>query len=213
MEIQHYVLNSSGEFWTWYLIGWDYIKPIKTRSIPILHFFISKYKRHGSMVHLIFSWEWELKFWEKVWLFKASAQTCWSYLCPPTKHTHTIWEPSLLWNIKLWWITLCFECNVFGASWWGNLAKNSQKYKYWECFLMICSFYSFHDSSGRQFFWSFANYPNTRLILGVVSKSLSLQKSFTNKFTLILKETEFWEGVPSFPLIPFFTLDSARSSS
>ena len=78
---------------------------------------------------------------------------------------------------------------------------------------MICSFYSFHDSSGRQFFWSFANYPNTRLILGVVSKSLSLQKSFTNKFTLILKETEFWEGVPSFPLISFFTLDLPRSSS
>ena len=78
---------------------------------------------------------------------------------------------------------------------------------------MICTFYSFHDFSGREFFWSFANYPNTRLILGVVSKSLSLQKSFTNKFTLILKETEFWEGVPSFPLISFFTLDLPRSSS
>ena len=80
--------------------------------------------------------------------------------------------------------------------------------------LMICSFYSFHDFSGRQFFWSFANYPNTRLILGVVPKSyFHFRKSFANEYTLILKEAEFSEDVPSFPFIPFFTLDLPRSSS
>ena len=79
---------------------------------------------------------------------------------------------------------------------------------------MICTFYSFHDFSGREFFWSFANYPNTRLILGVVSKSyFHFRKSFTNEYTPILKEAEFSEDVPSLPLIPFFTLDLPRSSS